>query len=732
MGGTNRWVYDGLSRVVHQVDPLNQTNSFAYDLAGNVTNLWDARGFSYGFTYDTLGRKLTMAYPDGTSESWAYDALGRATNLTTRAGQTLASTYDNRGRVTLANWSDSTPDVAMDYDAAGRLLTNSTSVSVLVYTYNDGNELLSEKQTVSGQSSRTVSYTYDNDGNRLSLTYPGGAVVTNTFTARNQLLGLYVDGTPAMAAFSYDATGARTNLSLENGTGTRYAYDIARRLTNMVLTTNSTTFSAFAYGYNSVGNRTNRSETLGGSSWTDAYTYDGTDQVTNVNYSSGSRVVGYAYDAVGNRTSVTDNSQTTSYAVNGANQYTNITGASPVTNLTHSLNGNLTSGGGWTNIFDAQNRLTEVAPSAPAEGGKKITFAYDGRNRCVNRKTYSWASDNWQLLTDHFLIYDGWNLIEERDGNGTLLQTYIHGPRVDEILLKVTGANAIYYHHDALGSVTSLTDANGVIVERYLYDIYGQPTVLDAGGNVISGTGQTNRFLFTGREWLADVSLYDYRNRVYSALLGRFLQTDPIRFEAGDANMYRYVNNASTMKCDPTGLAPFQDRWDGAGGGAMPGPYPTEMVAVQSLVPTYTLLTAQTGNECGGYIYTVHSTFNYNGLTYTTTQFSYTVTMGTPTNVPLERPQSNYTAMWHTHPHVHTHGIGDSYANYVFRPSYNFSPTDIEIANGYQIKSYLLTPSNQVYLYNPNETGYFGGGTITTIYTPPPPQQGPYLLQYGL
>jgi len=59
--------------------------------------------------------------------------------------------------------------------------------------------LLSEQQTVSGQSSRTVSYTYDNDGNRLSLTYPGGAVVTNTFTARNQLLGLYVDGTPAMA-----------------------------------------------------------------------------------------------------------------------------------------------------------------------------------------------------------------------------------------------------------------------------------------------------------------------------------------------------------------------------------------------------------------------------------------------------------------------------------------------------------------------------------------------------
>jgi uncharacterized protein RhaS with RHS repeats len=46
---------------------------------------------------------------------------------------------------------------------------------------------------------------------------------------------------------------------------------------------------------------------------------------------------------------------------------------------------------------------------------------------------------------------------------------------------------------------------------------------------------------------------YDYRNRVYSATLGRFLQTDPIRFEAGDGNLYRYVKNNSARYSDPTG-----------------------------------------------------------------------------------------------------------------------------------------------------------------------------------
>jgi len=53
----------------------------------------------------------------------------------------------------------------------------------------------------------------------------------------------------------------------------------------------------------------------------------------------------------------------------------------------------------------------------------------------------------------------------------------------------------------------------------------------------------------------SSVAVYDYRNRVYSAGLGRFLQTDPIRFEAGDGNLYRYVFNFPTIATDPFGKA---------------------------------------------------------------------------------------------------------------------------------------------------------------------------------
>jgi RHS repeat-associated protein len=82
-------------------------------------------------------------------------------------------------------------------------------------------------------------------------------------------------------------------------------------------------------------------------------------------------------------------------------------------------------------------------------------------------------------------------------------------------------------------------------------DSQGNPSSVD---NLFSADPYANRFLYTGREFLKEANLYDYRNRVYSAELGRFLQTDPIRFDAGDGNLYRYVGNEPINSIDPYGL----------------------------------------------------------------------------------------------------------------------------------------------------------------------------------
>jgi RHS repeat-associated protein len=77
-----------------------------------------------------------------------------------------------------------------------------------------------------------------------------------------------------------------------------------------------------------------------------------------------------------------------------------------------------------------------------------------------------------------------------------------------------------------------------------------------------------NRYLFAGREWLPRVALYDYRNRVYSVDLGRFLQIDPIRFSAREINLYSYVANNAAAWSDPFGLSKGTGRvvCDGRGG----------------------------------------------------------------------------------------------------------------------------------------------------------------------
>jgi RHS repeat-associated protein len=91
-------------------------------------------------------------------------------------------------------------------------------------------------------------------------------------------------------------------------------------------------------------------------------------------------------------------------------------------------------------------------------------------------------------------------------------------------------------------------------VESYSYDVFGSVTVYDSTFSILNFSFFQNRFLFTGREWIGEIGIYDYRNRIYSPELGRFLQTDPIRFDAGDVNLYRYVGNDSVTKVDPYGL----------------------------------------------------------------------------------------------------------------------------------------------------------------------------------
>lgn len=393
---------------------------------------------------------------------------------------------------------------------------------------------------------KTVSYTYDADGNRQTLGYPSGGSATITYSSRNQVATITSSG--ITASYVYDKAGNRTSKTLGNATSAVYIYDSTNRLQSVDNQKNGVSFGKYDYGYNNVNDRTSRTETINGMPKVDNYGYDGVDQLTQVkyNYNSGAntqdRLVGYNYDAAGNRSGsngVTDSvNGNSNYTVNNLNQYTTAGSLTPV----YDGNGNMGGQDGWTYTYDALNRVTSAYNSSMS---MTIAFAYDPRNRCVSRTVNG---------TITFFYYDRWNLLEEQNASSALIGWYVQGPKVDDLVARVVGSTTSYYHQDALGSTVALTDSSSNTTERYVYDIFGSPIFKDGSSNAVSGSASGNRFLFTGREYLQQAEVYDYRNRIYSAALGRFLQADSTRFAGDGINMYRYCRNNVTTAVDPFGL----------------------------------------------------------------------------------------------------------------------------------------------------------------------------------
>lgn len=569
LGNKTQWFYDGIGRVLKTIRPdngvtsnvyndinrttqttnsKNQLTVIEYDTKGNMVKLTDAKNNTYAFEYDLDYRRTKRIYPNASFEAYTYDPVSSVKTYTNRAGQTRTYIYDNRNRELNSSWNDNlTPSISKSYFDNGLIKTISSNISTLNYLYNVANELISETQNIIGAGgAKTVGYDYNSDGLRNTVTYPGGNVVSYNYTGRNQVMSIK-DGATALVTYTYDVNDNRISKVMSNGVISAYTYDSDNRILSIDNLKSNISFGRFDYGYDSTSRKkfVQRDNGKG-----DVYTYDAIDQITDVKYEVAnpdgtagisSRTASYSIDEVGNRIGVTDNGITANYASNNLNQYTQI-GSNP---LTYTANGNLQTYDGWIYTYDAQDRLVKAE-----KGSSVTTFSYDARNRCVKRIVNGAAI---------FLYYDGWSSIEEYNASNTLSAKYIWGLHTDEVLSRTAPTGTVYYHHDALGSVTHLTDVSGIVVEKYLYDIYGAVNIKSAGGNTLISSAYGNRFMYTGREFIQETGLYDYRNRMYIATLGRFIQTDPKRFNADDVNYYRYVENNTVNKVDPFGLDCLED-----------------------------------------------------------------------------------------------------------------------------------------------------------------------------
>jgi len=168
-----------------------------------------------------------------------------------------------------------------------------------------------------------------------------------------------------------------------------------------------------------------------------------------------------------------------------------------------------------------------------------------------------------EVTYDYYYDAD-WRLLEVRkDSDPDPYEQFVWGQRyIDAPVLRWRDADGqsangleetLYYCQDANMSTTALVDTSGTVVERVLYDPYGEPTFYDQSWqNPSSTSAYANEVLFAGYRYDSETGLYHVRHRMYHPPLGRWLQRDPAGYK--DAlSTYEYARSRPAVALDPMG-----------------------------------------------------------------------------------------------------------------------------------------------------------------------------------
>jgi YD repeat-containing protein len=238
---------------------------------------------------------------------------------------------------------------------------------ITTYDYDDLNRVVTTTNALSGQTITT----YDDLG-RL------------TRVIENYADGEY-SGVPdedVITRYVYDAAGNRTAVVNSRGYTSTYTYDTLSRLIEVRDPLNHAT----RYGYDAVGNRTviTDANTLAGAGGAvTLLVYDDANRLTDIDYSDSTPDVSFTYDDMGHRLSMLDGTGVTTYTYDSLYRLAATRdGAGQIVGYGYDAAGNrvrLTypDGKAITYTYDAANRLDVVADW----GGGVYDYTYDDANR---------------------------------------------------------------------------------------------------------------------------------------------------------------------------------------------------------------------------------------------------------------------------------------------------------------------------------------------------------------
>ena len=620
-------------------DPYGRHTYYGYDAAGRRNCITNANGDIVQFGFGRAGELLSLTNENGAVTCWGYDIYGRQITKINGNGQLVETnafdandrvtahwtpakgsthyTYDNNGNCLTVTYS-SGPGISATYDGLNRRTSMSDAVGRSTFTYQNFGAFQSAPATETSPWGETVSHTYQNgELASTSINYPP-TTINYAYDSQRRLQTI----TSPAGQFSYNFTGAGSqiqSLSLPGGSGISYGYDAQTgQLTSTALANaDQVVLDSYGYSYDDHIGLRNSATRLDNS--TISYGYDSIGQLTSATaYGRHNEQFGYRYDPAGNLINRTNDVLLQSFSVDLANQLTNIdrnasltyaggltnrpdsltingvdadvydnltfasqgiplvdgvnyfttvmqTGsAAPVTsvltnnlpasvNLAYDLNGNLTSDGLHSYEYDCANELTSIT----VDSQFRSAFVYDGFGRRRIRREYAWATNStWRQTSETRYVYDGMQVLQERDQNGTPKVTYTRGldlsgslqgaGGIGGLLARTDGNGSAYYFADGNGNITAMVDGQGKLAAWYLYDPFGN--LLNKGGSL----ADANLYRFSSKEAHVLSGLCYYGFRFFDPTLQRWLNQDPIG-EAGGINQYRFALNSGVSVVDKDG-----------------------------------------------------------------------------------------------------------------------------------------------------------------------------------
>ena len=577
----------------------------------------DANGNTTAYAYDACDRLTQTTHADNTAESLVWSPRSNVARYVDANGTVITNQYDLCDRLVRRDIAvapgvmATTTFESFAYDGLGRLTSAENDMATLLYGYDAlGNRVSSS------QNGAVSTATFDGVGNRRTCTCPSGHGVYTSYDALNRPFAVSLqapgEGDPApVAMFAYDGAVRLAKITRANGINTRVFWNGAQGVTNadgdhgwhQVSKINH----AQAGGGQVVDQRAslydgNQNKILRAMTapWngtvnlvTNQYGYDAMHRLRH-SRRSGHVVAGdfdYVCDVNGNRLQVTNNGAVEVYAMDATtpepadfqmNQYT----TTPFGAEQHDAQGNRVGRDGADEPtfyrYDYADRLVQVDTLDPVGTPVTVaTYRYDALGRRIGKTVFA-AGGLPPALTTY--VYDD-TRDDDCDGaaDDRVLEVYT-GAAVSSVsvLAGASGGGAasasyaatgrmlsppvgfvdaagelLFTHVDERGHMLALTDAAGLVVERYDYGDFGAPMFFDATGTLQAGSAVGNDVLAAGLRWDAETGLYarEVSNPLYK---GKGPGVNPLYEEKSGAG-----NNPLYEASSSTGGSPMYDPMTG-------------------------------------------------------------------------------------------------------------------------------------------------------------------------